>query len=170
MMECTVKFAKVKENAVIPTKRNEDAGFDIYPCIEDDFMVIPAHMTMKIPTGIASACGEDYCFILKERGSTGSRGIALRCGVIDSGYRGEWFISLTNTTDRTIIIYKENSDFAKTITDNDRIIFTYYPYSKAIAQALVVPVPKVAINEVPYEELKEIYSERGTGKLGSSGK
>lgn len=45
-----------------------------------------------------------------------------------------------------------------------------YPYSKAIAQALVIPVPKVEIEEISYDELKEIKSERGMGKLGSSNK
>mgnify|MGYP000734891585 FL=1 len=84
-MNTTVKFAKVRPTAVIPTKRDEDAGFDIYADFEDDFIIIDPHTTTLIPTGIASACDVDYCFILKERGSTGSKGIAQRCGVIDSG-------------------------------------------------------------------------------------
>ena len=42
--------------------------------------------------------------------------------------------------------------------------------TKAIAQAILVPVPKTEIEEVTYEELKEIKSERGEGALGSSGK
>ena len=33
-------FAKVREGAKIPTKRTEDAGRDLYPCFEQDFMVI----------------------------------------------------------------------------------------------------------------------------------
>jgi dUTP pyrophosphatase len=45
-----------------------------------------------------------------------------------------------------------------------------YPYSKAIAQALVVPVPKIEVEEISYTELKEIKSERGMGSLGSSNK
>jgi dUTPase len=54
---------------------------------------------------------------------------------------------------------------------NDNIIASFvYPYSKAIAQALVVPVPKVEIEEISYEELQNIKSERGLGALGSSGK
>ena len=47
---------------------------------------------------------------------------------------------------------------------------TLYPYEKAICQALVVPVPVVDIEEITYDELKGIASERGTGALGSSGK
>jgi dUTP pyrophosphatase len=46
----------------------------------------------------------------------------------------------------------------------------FYPYEKAIAQALVVPVPKTTVEEISYEELQNIKSERGLGALGSSGK
>ena len=45
-----------------------------------------------------------------------------------------------------------------------------YPYTKAIAQALIVPVPKTKVEEVSYDELKNIASERGMGALGSSNK
>ena len=93
-----VKFAKVHPNAIIPSKRDEDMGFDIYACFDEDYIAIKPHETKLIPTGIASACNFDYGFLVFERGSTGSKGIARRCGVIDSGYRNEWFIGLTNTT------------------------------------------------------------------------
>ena len=45
-----------------------------------------------------------------------------------------------------------------------------YPKSKAICQALLLPVPKVNVEEVTYDELLKIKSERGNGMLGSSGK
>ena len=45
-----------------------------------------------------------------------------------------------------------------------------YPQSKAIAQALLIPVPKLNIEEISYEKLLNIKSDRGTGMLGSSGK
>lgn len=175
-MITTVKFAKIKPNAIIPTKRLEDAGYDIYPCFDEDYIIIKPHTTVIIPTGIASACDTDYCFILHERSSTGTKGMAQRCGIIDSGYRGEWGVPITNTNDVPIVICKKES-----ITDfNDFasiLLFSYgeanyilYPYEKAICQALVVPVPEVEIEEYTYEELKAIPSERGTGRLGSSGK
>lgn len=166
-MNTTVKFAKVRPTAVIPTKRDEDAGFDIYADFEDDFIIIDPHTTTLIPTGIASACDTDYCFILKERGSTGTKGIAQRCGVIDSGYRNEWFIPITNTTNKKIAIVKKDADY---IFMRNTSGYTIYPYEKAIAQALVVPVPKVNIEELIYDELKEIESDREMGALGSSGK
>ena len=180
-----VKFAKVRPDAIIPSKRDEDMGFDIYACFDEDYIIINPHETKLIPTGLASACDPGYGFLVFERGSTGSKGIARRCGVIDSGYRDEWFIGLTNTTDKDLYISKISAaDIAKKqygafekvshtlyklIEDgvNNAII---YPYSKAIAQALLIPVPKVNKKEISYEDLKSIPSERGLGSLGSSGK
>lgn len=181
-MHTTVKFAKVRPTAIIPTKREEDAGYDIYANFEEDYMLINPHDTVMIPTGIASVCDTNYCFILKERGSTGTKGMAQRCGIIDSGYRSEWFVPITNTTENLIIIHKQNvtldiiKDIAYKYTSNiANKIFgadmpTLYPYEKAICQALVIPVPKVDIEECTYEELKAIPSSRGMGALGSSGK
>lgn len=158
----TVYFAKCSDNAVIPTKRAEDAAFDIYTNITEPVYINP-HETKMLPTGLVSACSPDYCFILKERGSTGTKGMAQRCGVIDSGYRGEWFIPITNTTDNLICL-----------TDNpDEIHNPYikvYPTSKAICQAMIVPVPKTVISEISLDEINAMESERGTGALGSSNK
>ena len=36
-MHTTVKFAKVRPTAKIPTKRDEDAGYDIYANFEEDY-------------------------------------------------------------------------------------------------------------------------------------
>lgn len=169
--EKDVLFAKVKPDAIIPTKRDEDVGFDIYACFDEDYMVINPHETKLIPTGIASACSPNYGFLLRERGSTGSKGIALRAGVIDSGYRNEWFVGLTNTTNKVLFISKlsERETYDKYYGDIMPESFVY-PYSKAIAQTLVVEVPKMEVTEISYDELKEIKSERGMGKLGDSGK
>ena len=182
-MEVNVKFAKVKPNAIIPSKRDEDMGFDIYACFDDDYIAIKPHETKLIPTGIASACDHGYGFLLFERGSTGSKGVARRCGVIDSGYRNEWFVGLTNTTNKIMFISKLNTEelIESRVLDKDDPIdwklaedevlnSIVYPYSKAIVQALIVPVPKVNREEISYENLKEIPSERGLGALGSSGK
>ena len=170
-----VKFAKVHPNAIIPSKRDEDMGFDIYACFDKDYMIIKPHETKLIPTGIASSCSPEYGFLLRERGSTGSKGIALRAGVIDSGYRNEWFVGLTNTTDKMLFIsklsYEEILDKLHPFTTpNEAPEYLVYSYSKAIAQALVVPVPKTKIEEIPYDELKAIESERGMGALGSTNK
>lgn len=175
-MKTNIKFAKVKPDAKIPSKRKEDMAFDIYACFEEDYIVIPPHETKLIPTGIASSCDPEYGFLLRERGSTGSQGIALRCGVLDSGYRNEWFVGLMNSKDEYMFITKLSPEetlrdyFGKFSGMLDESDFTFYPYSKAIAQALVIPVPEVEVEELTYKDLQAIPSERGLGKLGSSNK
>ena len=164
-----VLFAKYKEKAIIPSKIAENAGFDIYACIDKSICIEP-HQTVMIPTGIASACSSDYCFILKERGSTGTKGIGQRCGVIDSGYRGEWFVPITNHTEHYLVLYNPDEVNEETIQFAKDCEIIIYPTSKAITQALVVPVPRVSTREVSLDELNSIGSERGTGALGSSGK
>lgn len=166
-------FAKLREGAKIPTKDSENAGYDIYACFDEDFILIEPHETKMIPTGLCSACSEDYVIVLKERGSTGTKGIGQRCGIIDSGYRNEWFVPITNTTDKAIIIAKDVEKFEKNPTcfiqkgSCDMIV---YPYTKAICQALLLPVPKMKVKEISAEQLQRIPSKRGMGALGSSGK
>ena len=164
-MKNTIYFAKTKPNAIIPSKRAEDGAFDIYACFDEDHMVIKPHETKLIPTGIASSFTQDYVAILKERGSTGSKGIGQRCGVIDSGFRGQWFCPLTNHNNVPLIITKNEQ--LLDVVSNVAII---YPYTKAIAQCMMVEVPKLTIEEINYEDLLKFESERGTGSLGSSGK
>ena len=182
-MAVNVKFAKVRPDAIIPSKRDEDMGFDIYACFDEAYMAINPHETKLIPTGIASACDPGYGFLLFERGSTGSKGIARRCGVIDSGYRNEWFVGLTNTTNDRLFISKlgtkelvellctnDEDPIAWKLAEDEVLNSIVYPYSKAIVQALVAPVPEINREETSYEDLKAIPSERGLGALGSSGK
>lgn len=179
-MNTKVYFAKVNPNAKIPSKRIEDAGFDIYACFEDEYMIIAPHETKLIPTGIASVCSPDYCFVLKERGSTGTKGIAQRCGIIDSGYRNEWFVPITNTTDKWLVICKETmtenklKDAVWQVRERFKNILHFeiqcYPYEKAICQALVIPVPQTEVEEITFDKLQSFESERGNGALGSSGK
>ena len=45
-------FAKVKGNARIPSKRDEDAGYDVYGLIEEPYITLQPHETRLIPTGI----------------------------------------------------------------------------------------------------------------------
>lgn len=165
MERVQVRFAKLREGAIIPSKRDEDAGCDVYANFKEDYIIIPPHSTTMIATGIASSCDEGYYFQLLERGSTGTKGIGQRCGVIDSGYRGEWFVPITNHNNEALIIVKNHVD--KELFRKGVII---YPYEKAICQFALLPVPKVKIQEVSIDELNSVKSERGEGALGSSGK
>lgn len=154
-------FAKIRPSAKIPTKDKENAGYDIYACFEEEYIIIPSFTTKLIPTGIAAATSEKYYLQVHERGSTGSKGMKYGAGVIDSSYRGEIFICINNVTDKDIFISK---------SDNTNVEGIYYPYEKAIAQLVVHEVPVMEVREIPYTSLLEIPSKRGTGALGSSGK
>lgn len=189
MNSVKVIFAKKYPNAIIPSKREEDGAFDIYACFDEPYRVIYPGETVMLPTGLISAFSSDYVAILKERGSTGTKGMAQRSGVIDSGYRGEWAVPINNTSNKPIIIYKKdvtNFDELFKFPDSsedevckyiDHPMWSYepddctmYPYEKAIAQCMMVPVPKTEIMEVSVDEVLSVPSERGTGRLGSSGK
>ena len=159
-----VFWARDNETVKIPTKREEDAGWDIYANFEEDMWVIQPHTTVMIPTNLRSAFSPKWVAILEERGSTGTKGIAQRCGVIDSGFRNAWMIPITNTTNKPIVILKKGVE----IEGLDEVVI--YPYEKAIAQAIFVEVPKLQSEEISVEELLNIKSERGEGMLGSSKK
>jgi dUTP pyrophosphatase len=173
MEKTIINFAKVDANsdAKIPTKKSEDAGYDIYACFKDDFIKVPAHETVLVPTGIATALPINFYFQIEERGSTGSKGMKKSAGVIDSGFRGEWFIAITNTNAKSLYIAKENVrdklKEAANVLDKEIII---YPYEKAIAQAVLHEVHDVDVKEISYAELQDIKSERGTNMLGASNK
>lgn len=162
-------FAKVKPEAIIPTKSDENAGYDIYACFDEDYITIKAHETKLVPTGIATALHPSKYIQIEERGSTGSKGIKKSAGVVDSSYRGEIFVAITNTNNKWLYITKlsEEEMKAKTLYNKEDIL---YPYNKAIAQLVVHEVPVMNVKEVTYDELKAIPSDRGDGKLGSSGK
>lgn len=107
-----IVFAKVKEGAIIPSKEEENAGYDIYACWENvskSDKIIKPHQTKLIPTGIACALPINYYFQVEERGSTGSKGIKKSAGVIDSGYRGEIFIAISNINDRYLVFGEKES-------------------------------------------------------------
>ena len=171
-------WAKVKPNAVIPTKDDENAGYDIYAYrdTEDTEYVIEPLATKLIPTGIAAAVSKNYYLQVQERGSTGSKGIKYSAGVIDSSYRGEIFIAITNTNLFKLVITPKVTDVDYSIKKHENIAIAdtveamYYPITKAIAQLIVHDVPSMETKEISYEELKEIPSDRGTGSLGSSRK
>ena len=165
-MTVNVKFARVREDAIIPTKRDEDAGWDIYANFQEDWIEIPPHDNRLIPTGIASAVDVGWGFELRERGSTGTKNIKVSAGIIDSGFRSEWFVCLYNGNDKPVYIAKY-LDGEQSPEKKNAIV---YPYSKAIAQALLLQVPNVNKDVISYEDLQNIPSERGFGQLGSSNK
>lgn len=164
MKDNELLFAKTRKNAIVPSKRIEDGCYDIYACFDEEEMVIRPHKIELIPTGIASAFSSKYRLAIRERGSNTKSTLLTVAGQIDSGYRGEIFIALYNSSDIPVFITKSNQNLRNYM----KVI--QVPYSKAIAQFAIEEVPLMEIKEISYEELKNIESERGLGCLGSSNK
>jgi dUTP pyrophosphatase len=159
-----IRFAQCKKGAIIPSKRLEDGAMDVYACFDGDYIELQPQESKLIPTGLKSAFSPKWRIVFQERGSTGKIGLKVNAGLIDSGYRGEWFVCLHNASKKTILIDKR---FEKTEEYDG---YVHYPYSKAICQAKVQEVPPVVIAEASEDEIMRYESQRGEGSLGSSNK
>lgn len=149
-MELKIKALSPKIGTDIPLPRFATAGaacMDLYACI-DQPVTLAAGERRLIPTGIAIALpSADYVALVFARSGLGVKhGIALSngVGVIDSDYRGEIRVGLTNL-----------SDTPYTVQPGDRI-----------AQLAVMPVVQAVLRQV--DTLDE--TARGTGGFGSTGK
>lgn len=158
-------FFKDDGRAIIPTKRKEDAGYDVYMLPMDEPVIVKPGETVSLHTGLKSAFSSDYVLLGRERGSTGTKGLRFGAGVIDSGFRGEILIPINNTSDRDIALMPEKYSSDKSFEDA-----LIYPQTKAIGQLLLVPVIDAEVKEVSAEEYEKFGSERGEGMLGSSEK
>lgn len=120
-----------------------DAGIDLR--ITKDVVVF-AHETLPVGTGIAMAIPEGYFGDLRPRsGMATKRGITLANtpGTIDSTYRGEIIVPLRNMTSSPVYIER----------------------GERVAQLLIEPVAHATLDEV--DELDE--TERGDNGFGSTG-
>ena len=149
-MELKIKALSPKIGHEIPTPFYASAGaaaMDLHACT-DAPVTIPAGKRAVIPTGIAIALpSAEYVALVFARSGLGIKhGIApANCvGVIDSDYRGEILVALTNLSD---------TDY--TIQPGDRV-----------AQLVISPVIRADLHVV--EDLGE--TGRGTGGFGSTGK
>lgn len=142
-----VKVKKLNENAIIPTYGTEfSAGADLY-ALPGEKIVIGAHKTVMIHTGLAMEIPEGYAGLIFARsGLASKKGLAPanKVGVVDSDYRGEFMVALHNHTDED-----------KEIEGGERV-----------AQLVIVPFLKAAF-DVAYELSDTV---RGEGGFGSTGK
>ena len=142
-----IAVKKLRENAVIPTYGSaEAAGADLYACLEETILIAPGE-TVFVPTGIAMEVPKGCAGLVFARSSLGAkRGLAPanKVGVIDSDYRGEFFVALHN-----------HGKLPQEIAHGERI-----------AQLLIVPVFTPGFTEVT--ELSDTL--RGSGGFGSTGK
>ena len=147
-----------------PSKRVEDAGYDIYAAFDEDYMLFAPLETRRVPTGCSAPSPG---LLLSAAGARLHRHprISQRCGVIDSGFRSEWMIPLTNLNKKPLVLIKPGKE--DLFAGQDVVL---YPISKAICQAILLPVPRTEVRELSPEEIRAIPSARGTGELGSTGK
>ncbi len=143
-----VKLQALREGAQFPHKASEGAaGADLYAHLEEGSVFLEPLQRALIPTGFAIELpSADYVALLFARSGLSFRqGLALSngVGVIDSDYRGEVCVALTNFSNETA-----------EIKHGDRI-----------AQLLVMPVSQAAF--MPCNTLED--TERGLGGFGSTG-
>lgn len=144
-----LKVKRLTESAKLPTYAHDgDACFDIYSdgvCLIDSDCVT-GHLRETHNTGLSFDIPKGYAMMVYSRSGMGFNHdvrLANCVGVIDGGYKGELKVKLTCDGDAT-------------------------PYEKGdrIAQAMLIPVPVVDIEDV--DDIGD--SERGVGGFGSSGK
>ena len=165
-----IYWDKLNERAKLPSKRDEDAGFDIYSDSTENIILKP-NETKFFTTGLRSAFPSNYWIEIKERGSTGAVGLSVRSGVIDSGYRGEWKIMLTNVN-KYPVEFSHDVDkvtYIKGKIFKNKIKKVIYPLTKAIAQAVVIPLPTIQ-GYGDKDKVDGAKSNRGETGWGASGK
>ena len=149
-MELKFKAVRPQMGDTIPLPFYASAGaaaMDLHACVDAPVTIAPRAL-VSVPTGIAIALpSAEYVALVFARSGLGIKhGVCLSngVGVIDSDYRGEIGVGLTNL-----------SDTPYTVQPGDRI-----------AQLAVMPVVRAALVRV--EALDE--TDRGAGGFGSTGK
>ena len=149
-MKLNIKAVSPKIGKEIPAPFYASAGaaaMDLCACMDEAVVLAPRSL-VSIPTGIAIALpSADYVALIFARSGLGVKhGVSLSngVGVIDSDYRGELRVGLTNL-----------SDTPYTVQPGDRI-----------AQLAVMPVVQAELERV--DSLDD--TGRGTGGFGSTGK
>lgn len=134
---------KLRAEARLPTRGSaEAAGADLYSA-ED--AIVPARGRIMVKTGISIAIPKNTYFRVSPRsGLALKHGIDVMAGVIDSDYRGEVCVILSNFT-----------DVAFHVAEGDRV-----------AQGILEVIHLADIEEV--DDLDS--TERGAGAFGSTGK
>ncbi len=153
-----------REDAVIPSySRKGDAGMDV---ISVENVMLSPGQTAVLPTGLRLAIPEGYEIQVRPRSGI-SLNTPLRIsnspGTIDSGYRDELGIIMSNTS-----VYSPGKDIAPFTLDSRGNRNGTYKIRKGdrIAQIVVKPVPRAVFRQV--ESVRDIGSNRGGG-FGSTG-
>lgn len=137
-----IQIKKINPEAKTPIYAiKNDAGMELYSV--EDLIVEPGKI-LACGTGVAVAIPVGYVGLIWDKsGVAFNGGVKTMGGVIDSSYRGEIKIILTNLSDKNYVIKKGDK----------------------IAQMLIQKVEIPDIEEA--EELDD--TERGEGRFGSTG-
>lgn len=143
-----IRIKKLTDTATIPTQGSAlAAGYDLYADLPNGKAILLPGTVQKISTGICAAPDEDdvALFLLPRSGLATSAGVSLinAVGLVDSDYRGEIIVPLTNFGPRPV-----------DINHGDRI-----------AQLVVLGITRAEFEEVA--ELPD--TERSAGGFGSTG-
>ena len=140
-----VNIQKISPDAILPKYAHpSDAGADIFAVEET---LIPPSSTVLVKTGLKVAIPCGYEIQIRPRSGLSLKTplrVANAPGTIDSNYRGEICVIMTNTGNNAL-----------TINKGDRI-----------AQMVISPSPMIVWNET--DNLDE--TDRGDGGFGSTGK
>jgi len=100
-----LKVKKLSDDIGIPSYVHAgDAGIDLKATEEIE---IPSGSRAKIATGLAFEIPEGNAGLIWDRsGLSSKKGLKVMGGVIDSGYRGEIFVTLANVSREPVIIAK----------------------------------------------------------------
>ena len=141
-----VNVKKVRQNASLPVYGTEfSAGADLCACLDEPAVLAP-NETKLIPIGISMEIPTGYAGLVFARSGLATKrqlAPANKVGVIDSDYRGEFFVPLHN-----------HGTAPQTIEHGERI-----------AQMILVPYLTAQFVEV--ETLSD--TVRGSGGFGSTG-
>jgi len=135
-----IKVVRIDKTIPLPKYAyNNDAGVDLASRINT---ILAKNETQVIPTGVKIEIPKGYAGFIQPRSSLSRKGIYVSLGLVDSGYRGEVGIIITNLSDSLYGIKK-----------GDRI-----------AQLVIKKVENIVWDEVG--ELEE--SERNENGFGST--
>lgn len=142
-----VKVKKLRDNARLPVYGTAfSAGADLCACLDGPVTLAPGE-TRLISIGISMEIPEGYAGLVFARSGLATKrslAPANKVGVIDSDYRGEFFVSLHN-----------HGTVPQTIEDGERI-------------AQMILTPYLTAKFVEASELSD--TVRGEGGFGSTGR
>lgn len=142
----TLRLRRVREGARLPERATPgSAGYDLSACVEEPVELLPGESAV-LPTGLAAQIPSGLAGFVFTRSGLGIRhGIVVTngVGVIDSDYRGEIRVGLTNLS---------------------KTPYTVQP-GERVAQMILMPYLALPVEEA--DALGE--TARGEGGFGSTG-